>query len=49
MAGKTDWYRLAERWADRCNLCGENNQRLVSFSICNSCRLKELKRKEAKK
>tara|TARA_R110002020_G_scaffold33269_3_gene101451 strand:+ start:568 stop:723 length:156 start_codon:yes stop_codon:yes gene_type:complete len=43
-----DWIRHAERWKDRCNLCGETDQRLVSFSICISCKVKEDKSKEVK-
>ena len=44
----TNWYELAERWKDRCTLCGEDNQRLVSFSICINCRLKERENEKAK-
>ena len=45
----TNWNELARRWQDRCVTCGESNQRLVSFSQCVSCRVKEVKNEEAKK
>ena len=32
------WDELARRWADKCEVCGEDDQRLVSFSICIDCR-----------
>ena len=43
-----DWNRLAQRWADRCNLCGETDQKLVSFSICIHCKVKEDKKRKVK-
>ena len=46
-----NWYLLAKRWSDRCIYCGETDQRLVTFSVCYSCRSKNIKsnNKEAKK
>jgi len=44
--GHMRWIDLANRWKDRCNLCGENDQRKVTFSICHSCRVKQIKKEE---
>ena len=44
----TNWYELAERWKDRCVTCGEDNQRLVTFSQCINCRIKEREHEKAK-
>ncbi len=38
-----DWYLLAKRWQDKCIYCGETDQRLVTFSVCYSCKSKNIK------
>ena len=45
----TRWYEIAQRWADRCILCGEDNQRIVTFSMCMNCRKKEYEKKQKDK
>jgi hypothetical protein len=42
------WIELARRWADKCRTCGETDQRLVTFSQCIHCRVKERKDEEEK-
>ena len=38
---KTDWYRMAKRWADKCVYCGCTDQSKITFSVCYSCKSKD--------
>ena len=37
------WLLLAMRWKDKCIYCGEDDPRLVTFSVCYSCKSKNIK------
>ena len=43
----TNWYELADRWADKCVYCGCKDQSKVTFSVCYTCRdIKENEKKD---
>ena len=42
----TNWYELANRWADKCVYCGCTEQNKITFSVCSSCKANNNKKQK---
>jgi len=34
-----DWTEQANRWRAKCNVCGSDDDRFISFGICRDCKM----------